>query len=274
MTRPEFDQVARVGELVLPPELMRRVALFIPDVATFFSFLETYDSAGILGDLGMIRILGESCLYEKLWPDLHVGTRPESPRASQMLVVAKHYSHFALSGVVDVAWMQELCRVAPATDLHATDIRPAWKEAMEPFVDALAKLPPTRATFSIPRSEIWVPFLPRLCDSLRSLRFTFHDHTGLQPSQLGTLLEFVCGSSQITDLILENDPFSPPHVVTTAMVGHLTKWFHLAPVTHFRVGQWQLAEVDPSALTSLYDAWATCSTLEALVVVETKLLHL
>ncbi|KAF0699171.1 Aste57867_10223 [Aphanomyces stellatus] len=255
----------------LPPDVIQRLALFLPDTDTFFAFLEAVRNPAILGDLFHFLRLAKTVPRVHLYPLLCV-QRTDPVALASYKAIAKYVSNvdfrkiYALDvlgeflgpsiGLIDLPRTSDL-------DMPIAD----WYTAVAASSLPIAAITWTRnVTAHRPSGgDCLLAVLPRLT-LLRELTL---DHATL--SSLDPLFEFLGASTHLTRLSLKHldiestraewggaDDVAGLAVLRRIHATHLAHWLQHAPVTHMRLVGWD-CDCDTAFLTPVL---AACSTLE------------
>ncbi|KAF0683369.1 Aste57867_24581 [Aphanomyces stellatus] len=262
----------------LPADLMQHIALFLPDSATFFAFLDTfYDDIGsVLGDLRHLHRLGQDdAAFRRgaLWPRLCIERSPSQADGARLNAAFKYFSTVSIVGGVDLSWVESVT-TAPRLGLCMNDF-PEDDSSHGSWMASCARLPFASIDamlFHIDSATIMFHVLPAMT-SLTSLHLTFYVHDSC--SYLDYLDDFLplLPHTSVKSLDVDcdaNDDVALRHAcLAPAMVAHVTSWLTTRRVTHLAFTLWDL----PASTNAFFNAWtsAMCPTLTTLKITESKL---
>ncbi|KAF0686737.1 Aste57867_21485 [Aphanomyces stellatus] len=256
----------------LPPELIQRIAIYIPNTDSFFTYLEAFQDTNALGRLRHLWHLAQVSDRADLWPDLHVYALTEDI-AVAVRALGQVFETIHFHETFDVVLLQQCVSPSTSFALHVDLANHAavMDSPSFPLVEWYAQL--TRLPIV---DLIW----EKQCDpghlhvhALLNVLPSFHRLQSLDlgfaaPPFLEPILRFVATSS-LTDLNLRiYDAISDPRLghlaLTTTDILLLTQWVVAQPVRTFSVVGCTAAHVSPAAMAPLHAALWTKSSLCAL----------
>ncbi|KAF0697155.1 Aste57867_12149 [Aphanomyces stellatus] len=250
-TQVALSDAIKVKAPRLPPELIQRVALFLPDSITFFAFLDAYanDDDGVLGDLVSFRVLRDVTLPQHLWPQLRVNAATQTRALVHVEKVAKYFPMIEISDSVDVTAL----RLAPSTlvQLRVTPRSRCWP----PFLNQ------RWSTFS--SASFILP--PNAKPSLIHLKDLQLDGNAQTPTTTWDVLFRYLESSNITSLSI-----NASMQVSSVHLWHVVRWLQHCPVENVQIERWNFDDAR-DVLPAFYTALASCATLKALRLSEITL---
>ncbi|KAF0697639.1 Aste57867_11688 [Aphanomyces stellatus] len=231
----------------MPPELLVKIALYIPDAPTMFNLFEALgkpDARGLL--LNSLWRLGLKMDRKKLWPVLSInGQETLDPSiACLMEIVMGMYVRVSIDGgLFDLLWLRQ--QLHPQTGVELINPTTAVASAsaqLDTWYTTCADMRITRLLIDFSDADRILPLLPKLRPHLVALHL---DESSC--GSLSTLMDFI-SSSNLTDLILHvlsNDSLFGLATLTPPMVRHLVRWLRLRPIQNFQFsGHWVFAQGD------------------------------
>ncbi|CAK4098142.1 unnamed protein product [Aphanomyces euteiches] len=222
---------------VVPRELIQRIALFVADSATFFSYLRAFVTADVLGDLEHFLWLRRWLPNEIVWPYFGFREIPPQRMLPVLRTIADKYQ-FAIQldfgDENDISWLEP---------------------AFQPQTLILSKLPEHVSSFD----HIFT------MSRLRTLTLSC-----VEPHVISLLLKCV-RESNLTALTFgpTSALLSPPDIE------HLVYWLANQPVRRLAWSGWRFhVERDPDVLQTLYQALFDCRTLQDVKIDATLLVAL
>ncbi|KAF0701158.1 Aste57867_8346 [Aphanomyces stellatus] len=244
----------------LPPELLVKVAQWIPDTTTFFSFLDAIGAAR--GPLETLWTLGQDVTLKRseLWPKLRLtGDMLQNPFArAAMEKIVQHYSVIGVAWTTEIDWLQ--CHVQPHTAIEWI-VRVPTNLNDEDFGAWIAQFPTIRLTklkiFVSKYPAMFVPrffaVLPRCCD-LVSLDLDGH-------IDIAAVFDFARVSHLQSLQLCCRDRA----VLTTPVLQYATEWLITNPVRHLTLIKWSFeSSIEAIHREAFYMALFQCPTLAEL----------
>ncbi|KAH9185724.1 hypothetical protein AeNC1_012300 [Aphanomyces euteiches] len=235
--------------LMLPVDVVMKIAFAIPDADDFFAFLEVLISPlNNLGPLEPLHQLGKSVDHEDLWPTLCLGSStPDTSSRSSFEAITKLYLHVAVDDTCDAQWL--LGHLNSMATVEWTINR---LSAINELPDGWFDLPITRLIVNCGYDTTtgWKDLLERL-SHLTSLAV----HNG---GDVDVIFEFLATSNQIREFQIANEFMD----MTESNQINLTKWLLNQPVRVFECssGDWYNRD------DAIYRAMFNCSTLDRLML--------
>ncbi|KAF0692782.1 Aste57867_16167 [Aphanomyces stellatus] len=242
---------------LLPSDVLIKIASWVQDHATFFSFLAVLDHRGPLTTLWH---LSQTYNPADLWPKLRLSRYLlQSASRNQVEAVVKHASVVEVCCVEDIFGLCRLLRPSTTVQWHGIHL-PISDADTAPDDDVLVKwseFPFTRLYLSLSKPES--PFfnvLPR-CQSLIRLELSGY-------LDVAAIFDFAASASNLLEL--EMTCWRHP-IVTTSMLQHSIQWLKANPVRRFRFSSWTFdAAVDEVVRDAFYIALFQCPSLQELTL--------
>ncbi|KAF0687051.1 Aste57867_21190 [Aphanomyces stellatus] len=232
--------------LPLPPEAMQRVAHYIEDIDTFFTFLEAFVETDVLGPFQHVWDLSLTVSRSKLWPNISMSQ--ESAYPSSVTMITPCYPAVNVIGQVDWVVLEQY--IQPATPL-AWSYRHAPLNTLTPWMSQLRfhRIVSLHIDAAI---DIGIVDVLPLIPQLRTLWMTVYDNR-----LTGALMSFVQYSaitslSLHSDVVQDQDASERSHL-TSAHIGCLTKWLLHNPVCVLEMDSFQV-RTTATAMKPFYEA--------------------
>ncbi|KAF0714721.1 Aste57867_3731 [Aphanomyces stellatus] len=212
------------SRVLLPPELLERVAPCIEDAPTFFAFLEALGNPTARGPFDPLWEMGLTTNRNNLWPILRLDNL-DNALHDDLTRLLPLYSRVQVYDAFDIAWLtQHLPRHVKLDWLDPPQRYVAGME-LEDWYNAWATLPVSSITVRNVSSGRFTNVLPRL-HCLESLTVQVNAVDGVK-----AVLEYAAKSPTLVKLALSNEVLVPWHV-TPAMVQLVLQWLERQPVSH------------------------------------------
>ncbi|KAF0697253.1 Aste57867_12025 [Aphanomyces stellatus] len=267
----------RLEDYWLPPDLMERVARFVPDDETFFRLLEAFNRTGILSDaLQAIWTLSKKTMErDELWPNLMMPKMLPPAIIRGIPIAARYYDEVHFEHLSDV---DAIVNAIPLTTsvvwfnaIQSMAIPRPWTS----FCDRLSTLHITHLSEEMcdaGRMDLVLDVLPRL-PHLRTLSLIFCSVHAISP-----FTRYI-RDSKLTRLTFEGMPIEDEESddesdddtwvinddrersrITEADVDCLTHWLTHNPVVLFEWAAFRLPVTQP-CVSQFLDALFGCDTL-------------
>ncbi|KAF0686738.1 Aste57867_21486 [Aphanomyces stellatus] len=281
----------------LPPEIIQRIAIFIPDTSSFFNFLEAFQEHKIY--LGNLQLLYETSVHyphHAFWPGLHV--KHDTQRAHENITDTNHivprvhmyYSTVHVHGIYEFDTLDSYT-ASPTTKL-AFYLCPIASEIGYPleewYYDFATTLPIEHITWVEGRPDdfpqpvdVLVDVLPHMID-LRSLDlfmsrivapdklFEFIRTSKLTRLSLNKV--FTCALDDANEWT-EADEVAARSDMTTARLLHLIHWLTHEAVETLNIGLWNM-RTDAATMAHFFRALWANTTLHTFHAPRTRQLDL
>ncbi|KAF0694107.1 Aste57867_14993 [Aphanomyces stellatus] len=253
----------------LPPELLQRIALFIPDTNKFFAYLEAFhQEEGVLGNLQHLWALSTGgAERDRLWPSLRVDSGDVNNFKALYMPILANYPIVHVFKVFDLEFLErasESSSIAisgfPEEDSDITTLPlDAWYRTLPALRISDVTYHNMERHAAMDHLLTVLPHMPHL----RALNLT----CACVPS-ISALIDFVV-SSKLTSInfTATNEHSSRTDAVITAAIDiPLTKWLEREPVVSVALGNWDLR-----GATTFFAALWSSKTLKELVLPHAKL---
>ncbi|KAF0709881.1 Aste57867_5721 [Aphanomyces stellatus] len=268
---------------MLPAELVQRVALFLPDSASFFAFLDAFssDDAHLPRDLESFAALGQSITSRPfLWPCLHLHAPPQDAAMLAHLAVALCHvrsDKIVIHGAFDLTWLVQLLQTTTTNHcrlhLETTDRVPSithlstlpivsWRVLYSPY------------TQPIPHAFYGMPALVELdvcVDSWSAFDLdAFFRWLSTDASRVTSLALVWSLSGARTDARMESMRRRTAIEISPTMLADLTTYIATHPVQHLSLSalDFEYEDGTDARLPAFYDALAASSTLESVSILD------
>ncbi|ETV83406.1 hypothetical protein H257_04139 [Aphanomyces astaci] len=260
----------------LPPELIQRIALYVPETANFFCYLEAFHKVPLLlGNLWYLWHLSqEQPDLDDLWPELHVHSLTSSNLAS-IQAMAHVFSVIHFHETFDVGLLQHCVSSTCAFTIRLTTTDADHiLEPVEEWYAQLSRLPISELRWER-ASDPDHRHIAALVSSMPSMPSLHCLDLRLPPSMIEPLLRYVATSS-LVDLSLQAQALQTDSGVslTPTDIQSLTHWLQSQPVHNLYLEGWSAWHVPETIMAQFYTALWSNQSLWALGLHSVPLPHL
>ncbi|KAF0701945.1 hypothetical protein AaE_016226 [Aphanomyces astaci] len=258
--------------ITLPPDAVQRVALFIPDAADFFNYLDAFQGTSTsLGHLQHLWTASFHAPFHMLWPELHLD-QVSAFRVASLQPDRSYFQRIHVHAVFDLDILRGCVATTNVLALYTCPLANEVDVPLQAWYRQLATLPIGHLTWLQGRLVGRPQSMNQLLEVLPQMtNLTSLDLSHACVSSTDNLLAFI-RDSKLTQLCLQDvstldpvtsEPSNHPTTMSPQGLSSLTHWLATQPVTRFGLSNWILPS-NPKVLSHFYRALWTCPTLRSL----------